>query len=272
MAKSRVNDRSVTKTYRILANDLAQFPAVETTAQVDLGYSTQFYERTHRTPKPKSLFRRAFEILNPGLWSPAFWFALLVTITLAWISYQGIVLQMRPIQVPLHPHAAILSAMRLTLCSLIPLVLLAFHLTLNYRRRGPGRLIKAYWYAGWVITLFIGVSNPLANAISKHHANRFHDMCFVKRDKANCGNYAEKVYRLAAKKEIVALIPEKRRGAITQMFRLIQEQDQREALAENEDEADEAPAKKTVAAKKANAAKKRLARTLDSSRRLAYGH
>ena len=56
MAKSRVSDRTVTKTY-VLANELAEFPRVDDTAHVDLGYSPEYLERRHRAPRPMGLFR-----------------------------------------------------------------------------------------------------------------------------------------------------------------------------------------------------------------------
>ena len=268
MAKSRVTHHSQTATYQF-ANGLAQFPRVEDTAQVDLRYSTKFYEQTHRGPKPKGFLRKALELFNPYVWTPAFWFALITSAAMLFLSYSGIQFEVRGMKAPLYPAISILTALRITFSYTYPLTLLVLHLCLNYRRRSPGRLIKAYWYASWMLTICLGTSTAMTTALNQLHANQLNEYCFANKNAKKCERYAKRVFKSISRKKIFAMMPERKRLALEKTYYDLRKAEQEETDTDSDETK---PAKKVAAAKKAPASKQRVARSLENSRRLAYGH
>jgi len=261
----QVSSTTQTRTYQ-LANHLAKFPAVQDTAQVDLHYSTSFYEKTHRGPKPKGFIRKAFELLNPFKWSLAFWFALFSVAAVSYVLDQGLLQQMKPLRTPIFSQPSILTALRINYLVMVSLLLLVFHFNLNYRRRGPGRLIKAYWYAMWTAFFFLSFSPPASQATLQHRANQLNHFCFNQKDTARCERYKKTVYRSNRRDDLLKDFPTKRRAMLAQTFKTWDA----ERAAESAEEVAEEPAiqkRKDISTKK-----KVAARQLEHSRRWAYTH
>lgn len=201
-----------------MARASATLPRVEGPTNLQLTYSQAYLDHKKRRNPHKTFFGKILDLLNPRAWTLAYVVsATLLALALAavWGAFRA---QAALLKTTLFASEPLNQMMGYGLAECFGITLLVLHFTLNYRARSHGRIIKAYWYAGWALSVSFLFLPHVQGAFNRHHANRINEYCFASKKSESCTR-ALRIAHKSTPAQVLKLLPDNKKIWVAGQFK-----------------------------------------------------